>query len=309
MGSISRDEEPVEVEETPEIFSVQKQVLIVEDESVNQLLLGNALRDQYGVLFAADGLEAMEQIRTVKNDLALVLLDLQMPRMGGLEVLRGIKDDPDLRRIPVIVLTADQEAEVECLKIGAMDFIPKPYPDIEIIKARISKCIELAENRDLIRRTQRDKLTGLYNIDYFLRYVNRYDQHYEGMAFDAVVCDINEFYSVNDQYGRQFGDLVLRSIGIGISKLARKIGGIGCRKEGDTFLLYCPHQEDYEQLLSKLLEDLFLEEDTSNKVKLRFGVFANAHLIPDIEARFDRAKEAADSAEFDPDLIIGYVDD
>ena len=50
-----------------------------------------------------------------------------------------------------------------------MDFIPKPYPEAEIVRARIAKCVELAENSDLIRSTQRDKLTGLFNIDYFIR--------------------------------------------------------------------------------------------------------------------------------------------
>lgn len=210
--------------------------------------------------------------------------------------------------IPVIVLTVDQDAELECLKLGAMDFIPKPYPDIEIVKARISKCIELSENRDLIRRTQRDKLTGLFNVDYFIRYVNRYDQHYKGASLDAVVCDVNRFYSVNEQYGRQFGDLVLRSIGISFSKLARKTGGIGCRKGGDTFLLYCPHQEDYEQLLKKFSEDLFVEKDTADKVNLRFGVYLNAQQEPDIEKRFACAKSAADSIENDPEKICGFYE-
>lgn len=71
--------------------------------------------------------------------------------------------DEDLMSIPVIVLTVDQEAELDCLKIGAMNFIPKPYPDIEIVKARIPKCIELSEDRELIRYTERDKLTSVHH--------------------------------------------------------------------------------------------------------------------------------------------------
>ena len=53
--------------------------------------------------------------------------------------------DQTLRSVPVVVVTVDQKAELECLKMGAMDFIPKPYPDIEIVKARIEKCIALSE--------------------------------------------------------------------------------------------------------------------------------------------------------------------
>ena len=221
------------------------------------------------------------------------------------DVMAAMQVDEDLMTIPIIVLTVDQNAELDCLKMGAMDFIPKPYPDIEIVQARISKCIELSENRDLIRRTQRDKLTGLYNIDYFLRYVNRYDQYYKDKAFDALACDVNHFYSVNEQYGRQFGDLVLRSIGISLNKLARKTGGIGCRKEGDTFLLYCPHQDDWNEILEKFMAELFVEKDTSEKVTLRFGIYPDAQQEEDIEERFVRAKTAADSVEDHPDRNWG----
>lgn len=210
--------------------------------------------------------------------------------------LAGIQDE-DLMSIPVIFISVNQQAELDCLKLGAMDFIPKPYPDTDIIKARIARCIELSENRDLIRRTQRDKLTGLYHFEYFIRYVSRYDQHYRDAAFDAVSCSVSQFYAVNERYGRQFGDLVLRSVGIGIGKLARRVGGIGCREEGDAFLLYCPHQDDYEQLLEKFMADLFVEKETASKVSLKFGVYANAQQEPDIEERFDRAKRAADNVE------------
>lgn len=86
--------------------------------------------------------------------------------------------DPVLVSIPVIVLTADQGAELDCLRIGAMDFIPKPFPNIEIVKARIAKCIEFSESRDLIRHTQRDKLTGVptrsrQNIMNLFAYIER----------------------------------------------------------------------------------------------------------------------------------------
>jgi len=160
---------------------------------------------------------------------ALVLLDLYMPKMTGQEVMRQMQLDEDLISVPVVVLTVDQEAELDCLRMGAMDFIPKPFPDIEIVKARIAKCIELPEDRDLIKHTERDKLTGLLNEDYFYRYVNRLDHIYKDIALDAVVCDVNRFHATSKQYGRQFGNHVLHTIGISFRKLARKTGGIGCR--------------------------------------------------------------------------------
>ena len=313
LGAATREDES----ESPEVVtdldsilatSTRKHILIADDIVTNREILGDLLHEDYDILYASDGVETLEMLRSHREEIALLILDLYMPNMTGREVLTEMQVDADLVSVPVMVLTVDQDAELDCLKLGAMDFIPKPYPDIEIVKARIAKCIELSEHRDLVRYTQRDKLTGLFNIDYFMRYVERMDQQYRDTSFDAIVCDVNQFYSVNEQYGRQFGDLVLRSIGISMKKLARKTGGIGCRKGSDTFLLYCPHREDHDQLLRKFLADLFIEADTADKVSLRFGVFADARQEEDIEQRFACAFLAAEGARSDPDRICGYYE-
>ena len=287
------------------LLHVRKHILIADDVATNREILGDVLQEDYEVFYASDGVETMEILREYKDKIDLLLLDLYMPNMSGREVMKEMQIDEDLMSIPVIVLTVDQEAELDSLRVGAMDFIPKPYPDIEIIKARVAKCIELSENRDLIRYTQKDKLTGLFNYDYFIRYVNRFDQQYSDMSFDAIVCDTVRFRDVNEQYGWQFGDLVLHSIGSCLKKFAWKTGGIGCRKSGATFLLYCPHQEDYEQLFRKFLEDVFVEKDTAEKVTLKFGVVFNADQEEDVEKRFLNAKAAAESVKDDPQAVCG----
>ena len=278
------------------VINTRKHILIADDIESNREMLGDLLQEEYDILYACDGVEALEILRSKKDEIALLILDLYMPNMTGWEVLTEMQVDEDLMFIPVIVLTVDQKAELECLKIGALDFIPKPYPDIEIVKARIANCIELSENRDIAWRTGRDKLTGLFNLESFIRYVKYYDQHYRETGFDAVFCNVNQFQSLNEQYGRQFGDLILRNIGVGIKKLVRKTGGIGCRKEGDTFLLYLPHRDDCEQLLKKFITDMFMEKDTADKVSLRFGIFYNAKQEPELEKRFVRAECAAEGS-------------
>ncbi len=304
LGAVTREgetERPALESELYDIpaISVRRHILIADDMEMNREILGELLEDDYDIYYASDGVETMEVLRLHKDDIALLLLDLYMPNMSGREVMTAMQVDEELMSIPVIVLTVDHEAELDSLKIGAMDFISKPYPDIEIIKARISKCIELSENRDLIRHTQRDKLTGLFHVDYFVRYMKRFDQQYRGVSFDVVACDVNQFHQVNETYGRQFGDLVLRSIGHSIRRIARKTGGIGCRQGSDTFLLYCPHQDDYDQLLQKFLSDVFVEKETGSKVSLRFGIFENADQEPDMEKRIDSAVRAADSRKND----------
>jgi diguanylate cyclase (GGDEF)-like protein len=203
--AFSPDYEPSESDLRPQVIpaiNVRKAVLIVDDIEMNRDILGDLLDEDYDIFYAADGVETLEVLRSHKEEIDLVLLDLIMPNKSGREVIAEMQVDEELMSIPVIILTADQQAELDCLRIGAMDFIPKPFPDIEIVKARIAKCIELSEDRDLIRHTERDKLTGLLNKDYFFRYVSRLDHINKDTTLDAVVCDVNRFYAINQQYGR-----------------------------------------------------------------------------------------------------------
>jgi diguanylate cyclase (GGDEF)-like protein len=275
---------------------------------MNREIMGDLLEEDYDISYASDGVEALKQLRNHEEKTDLVLLDLMMPNMGGRELIARMQIDEELMSIPVIILTVDKDAELDCLKIGAMDFIAMPFTDIEIVKARISKCIELSEDRELIHYTERDKFTGLLNKDYFFRYVSRLDHLYKEAVMDAVCCDVNRFHSVNKQYGRQFGDKVLRSISASLKKLAREIGGISCRENDDTFLLYCPHQNDYEQLISRFLSDVFSEEEFEGKFSIRFGVFADARQTENIEERFEFAETAADRVKNDPETNCGYYE-
>ena len=288
------------------VFNARKTLLIADDDVVSREKLGDLLADDYDILYASDGAETLDQLHKHTSEVALVILDLHMPNITGREVIKEMQDDEALMAIPVIMLTVDQDAELDCLKLGAMDFVPKPYPNIEIVKTRIAKCIELSVNRDLVKYTQQDKLTGLLNYDYFIRYVNIFDQQKQNVVMDAVVCDINKFRLINRQYGHQSGDLVLRNIGIGIKQLARKTGGFGCRKGGDLFLLYCPHQDGYEQMAHEFIEDMLVEEDTKDKVELRFGVFVDARREPNVEERFACAKIAADGPADESDKMVRF---
>jgi len=314
MGAISREDAETAAQsifpqdEDAEIMILKRHILIVDDEMINQMILGNMLKDNYEVLYASDGIEALEQIKIHKDDLAIVLLDLQMPQMGGMEVLKVMKEEDELKGIPVIVITADQTAEVDCLKIGAIDFIPKPYPTVEIVQVRVNRCIELSEKRNIIESTERDSLTNLLNPDYFLRYVRMYDQHYHDMSMDAMVLDVNHFHMLNERYGKQYGDSVLSRIGKRVRQISREIGGVCCRRGADTFFIYCPHRDDYESILEKASEDFVDEEVSKNRVRLRMGVYSQVDKSIQIERRFDYAKIAANTVKSGYRTAVGIYD-
>ena len=272
-------------------------ILVVDDEAVNRELLGFILEKDYEIIYAASGEEALERIRENENLLSLILLDLLMPGMHGLELIRILRDEDILHRIPVIVMTSEKDAEVESLRMGASDFITKPYDLPEVILARVQRIIELTEDRMIIQSTERDALTGLYNREYFYRYAEQYDQHHPEDVMDAIVVDVNHFHLVNERHGKAYGDRVLRRIGQRLRDMVQDSEGIVCRREADTFLVYCPNGRDYRAILDSA-SAILTEGDymgPNSKLRLRMGVYAMADKTIDIERRFDRAKMAADT--------------
>ena len=284
-------------------------ILVADDEIINRMLLGEILSDEFEVIYAEDGTKALEEVRQNKDRLSLILLDIMMPELSGMEVLRVIKSDPRLSHIPVMVVTSDQESEIESLSLGASDFISKPFPPVGVILARVRRTIELSEDRQIIQVTERDALTGLYHREFFFSYADQFDLFHADMEMDAVVVDIQHFHMINERFGREYGDEVLRRIGERLLEMIRPYGGIVCRKEADTFLIYCPHRDSYEDILESARIGLTGEEAESNtRVRLRMGIYSRVDKTIDMERRFDRAKLAADKIRGTFVRTIAYYD-
>ncbi|MBQ6126176.1 MAG: response regulator, partial [Erysipelotrichaceae bacterium] len=86
----------------------KRQILVVDDELINRNILGEILKTEYDVLYAEDGLQALQMIRENRDTLSLVLLDILMPGMSGIEVLQEVKKDKEIAQIPIIVITSEQ---------------------------------------------------------------------------------------------------------------------------------------------------------------------------------------------------------
>ena len=287
----------------------KRRILIVEDELINQELLRIMLSETYEILFAATGTEALKIIESEHQTLSLILLDLNLPDMKGMDILRQLKADPAAAKVPVIVMTSERESEVESIEEGAVDFIPKPYPQAEVVRVRIRRTIELSEDRDIIGQTERDQLTGLYSREFFYRYAEQYDRYHKDLPTDAIVLDINHFHMINERYGKAYGDEVLRKIGEKVRDVVKDAGGIVCRRSADTFLVYCPHRSDYPEILDRVSVLLSGNDKKENRVWLRMGVYADVDKGIDIERRFDRAKQAADTVKNSFARAIGLYDD
>ncbi|KGK88653.1 chemotaxis protein CheY [Desulfosporosinus sp. HMP52] len=127
-------------------MSKQKTIMIVDDTEMNIDILVEALQDDYELIIAINGVEAMELLEGQKPD--LILLDIMMPEMDGYEVLRTIKKSHDWENIPVILLSAitDSDSKTKGFSLGAVDYVTKPFEIVEV-KARVRTQLKIEEAR------------------------------------------------------------------------------------------------------------------------------------------------------------------
>ena len=279
-------------------------VLVVDDQELNRDILGMILEDDYELLYAENGREALELMNERADELSIVLLDLMMPVMSGFEVLEAVRDDERLSQIPIIVLTAEKSAELQALQLGAADFITKPFDLPEVIFARVGRIIELSEGRQLISAAEHDKLTQLYTRNFFYEYANRLFQYHPGLHLDAIVINIESFHSVNAINGFKFGDEVLRVLGAEIRAFLSETVGIAGRFESDHFDLFCPRPDDYRALLDRFQNKVNSISKTVN-IHLRMGVQPWQEGVEPL-AMIDRARAACNLARgnFQSPLVV-----
>jgi class 3 adenylate cyclase len=127
-------------------------ILVVDDNRLNRLKLARSLERQgYSVSLAENGREALDMLRS--EPFSLLLLDIVMPEMDGFQVLAEMKNDPELRDIPIIVISSVDEMEsvVRCVEMGAEDHLPKPYNPV-LLNARIGASLEKKRLRDEVMK-------------------------------------------------------------------------------------------------------------------------------------------------------------
>ncbi len=288
-----------------ETNGLRRHILIVDDEMINREILGNLLSKDYEVHFAENGKEALDTLLLREHIYSLILLDLLMPVMDGFELLDNIKKDEKLRSIPIIVMTSEKDAEVTSIKLGAADFITKPYDMPEVILARCQRIIELQEDKSIIHAAEKDHLTGLYTKDFFTEYIKQIEKYNPDRKMDVSVINIEHFHLINELYGRKEGDKALICIADTLSELLDEMNGIGSRTEADYFYIYNENNDDYDKVLHRLLDSLSKEMPSAH-VRLRMGVYKEVDKELTAENWIDRAKTACDRIRGDYSRHIAY---
>lgn len=275
--------------------NIRRTVLVVEDEFVNSQLLGFILSEEYNVLYAEDGRKALDVLKENVGSISMVLTDIKMPVMDGFELIKEMRSDESLGKIPIMVLTSESTYEEKSLDLGAIDFLTKPYDMPSIIKARVRRIIELSEGRNIIKATEKDYLTGLYAREFFFEYAIRLGQ--DG-RMDAVVIDLDRFHVINSLYGRSFGNSVLKAVATSLLPLLNDGDGIACRFENDVFYVLCDHHDSYDSLVEKICSDL-KSLSTSIRFSVRIGVLPDVSRGTSLLQQFETARSACNSIKSD----------
>jgi len=238
--------------ESPEQSAQDLKILVADDSAVYRKLVEQTLSDDnHKVIFAKNGREALDLY--AKHAPALVITDWTMPDIGGLELCKKIRQDFQQHFAHIILLTSntDKEQVVEGLAGGADDYLTKPFHQGEL-RARVNvglRVVELhrqvqAKNRQLEEMALTDPLTGLANrraIDIWItRQLSAAARH--DFPIWVAICDLDHFKKVNDTYGHEAGDMVLKTFAQILKSNTRQSNICG-RHGGEEFLNIITHVE------------------------------------------------------------------
>ena len=243
-----------------------KSVLCVDDDpGIRDLLYEIITRLGHSTITAVDGIDALEKLADGHFD--IVVTDISMPRMDGIELIRKIKTD--FEEVDIIVITAYEMTYkyTDIIALGASDFISKPF-NVNELEAKLNRILRERRLRVGLRRlSTRDGLTGLYNRRYFDENL----KHEASRAFRQnfslylLFIDLDGFKAYNDKYGHQQGDKLLRELAEVILDNIRKDVDSACRYGGDEFVIILPHAKRQQALMvAERLLDSFNKRNVSS---------------------------------------------
>ncbi|MEZ7275839.1 diguanylate cyclase [Pseudoalteromonas sp. 68 DY56-GL68] len=220
----------------------QCKVFIVDDDEMVRLSLGVILEDHFSVDAYSSGQAVLEACEDLLPD--LILLDINLPDISGLDICRRLKAKPTFENIPIIFITSTYDTEYQnaCWEAGASDFIGKPITASTLIHRTKNHLENKLRLEKLLQLTYKDSLTGLFNRHYLdLEVANVFKQtSRERKPFSLLMLDIDFFKLYNDQYGHPQGDACLKIIADVIERSIQRPQDIAIRYGGEEFLVILP---------------------------------------------------------------------
>ncbi len=252
-------------------------MLIVDDNELSRAILKAIFESNFEIIEAADGQTCLDILKTHIVD--IVLLDIIMPQMDGFEVLKRIKADPALASIPVVANTVgdSEEAESHALELGAVDYITKPYR-ADVVRKRVNNIMLGCDSERLRLMAESDWLTGIYNRNAFAKYVKEMLIKNHDKQYVLIYWNIEHFKIINDIFGAEMGDALLKDIAKTLKKLTDECSGICGRLGADNFACCFPYDNfEIETILENTKRNL-----PSASIQYEINIGAGIYVIDDI---------------------------
>lgn len=284
-------------------------MLIVDDVEINRAILMQFFRNDYIIIEAANGKEALDVME--KQPVDIVLLDLVMSVMDGLELLSILKKREKFVDIPVIATTARNEgdSEVRAMEMGAADFITKPY-NPTIVRCRVHNVMARLENEwrkleqaakdrqilEMRHYIELDSLTGIYNREAFYSKAAALLQSETEQEYAIVYLDISYFKVINDLFHVETGNLILKTAAAYFKTISANLGVCG-RLEADHFALCLPVRTLQMDMLIQGLDDAVNSLSISHSILFYAGVYPVDNVFLLVDQMCDRAHMALNTVK------------
>ena len=291
-------------------MGLRKKILVVEDNEFNRALLVEILSSQYETLEAENGKVGLEILEREKEAVSLILLDIVMPVMNGYEFLDALKANPAIASIPVIVTTQNEgeNDEIAALERGASDFVAKPYK-AKVILRRVASIIHLRENATMLNLFQKDRTTGLLSKEYFCQQAEKILRSNPDKTYDIICSDVENFKLINDAFGMQGGNKVLKTMGGICQKSTDTLGGICSRFHADQFVSMIEHTEGYSDELYEALTAETREKCGISNIVIKWGIYQTGDRKISVEQMCDWALQGARSIKGQYGRYYAFYDD
>ncbi|MBF0449525.1 MAG: diguanylate cyclase [Candidatus Magnetomorum sp.] len=310
----------------------KEKILIVDDVPLNIHMVKDILSEKgYLLSTATNGRDALE--KTQSEDFDLILLDVRMPDIDGFEVCKRIRAKPEIKDIPIIFLTGEDEARsiIKGFEVGAMDYVTKPFYSTELL-ARVRTHLELSHSRKALKNinlrliheidvrkkieeelrsskdeyqflAEHDNLTGLYNTRYLYQTLNRMikENNPEDLPLSLIFMDIDNFKCVVDTYGHLNGSRVIQEVARSILTTIVP-PSFAVAYAGDEFVIVLPgYDRDNAVLKAETIRECL--RNTTYLSSKNFAVHLSASfgiaIYPDDTSDLTRLLSLADQAMFD----------
>lgn len=284
-------------------------LLVVDDQPINIQVMYQIFAADFQVFMATSGAQALAICKDNPPD--LVLLDVVMPGMDGFEVCTLLKADEATRNIPVIFITAHNDAaqETHGLEAGAVDFIAKPV-NPAVVRARVKTHLTLKFQSDIMRKLVfLDGLTGVYNRRYFDQQLAlewaRSARHDSPLS--VILLDVDFFKHYNDHYGHQAGDDCLKQVAMTLKTSLKRPADLVARYGGEEFICILPDTNFLEAMtMARQLEQQVRARQIPHE-KSAIGPFLTISLGVAARSEADMGTETGETVN-DSNALIALAD-